>query len=1199
MQTRNTLPTLATAIIFLFAFGLQAQQEWLPLGNMEGAESVELKSNDAGYNFVLVPNSGSNFSPSMGKFYRRHKDEVEWKEMDVPNTVPFGGRLIMGLDGVIYFTSWNNNIQASYDQGDTWEEVDITLPTINFEVLSDLGNGVLILAETTKIHRSTDGGESWEHVFTATQSAGYRKLLVNPINGELYIYSGVASQGAMIYSSSNNGLTWEVRSIQPSINDMAINQVDGTLYVATNEGVKKSVDGGLNWDLLAALPDVMGAEKVECLGSGRIIVQNRPSAYFGDLFYSDDQGTSWVSVVDQGAKSLKQFTSTPSGEMFGFRQGLICSKDGGLTWSSDMKGIKHGQIYDYAEMSNGIQFAASGIGVFRSTDEGQTWEMISQNVTRGLPSVEVNENDELYVFYNKQLLISQDGGDSFTSLDAPEYGFQNNPYEIQPKFIVHQTGALFVLGSDEIHRSMDNGITWTSDPCPLNSWGIYTDENGTVIVGTQKSFIVSEDLGETWGTRQPPNISTFPSVGNFFVFRNGEITFTNHDGQSNKLYHTTDLGMTWTMEDCPTHAGSQINYIINDAGFLFVPGPSNKIKYSVDKGMNWDYLPELPVSNSKRIYYTKNNQIIANSPNGNSYIFDAKFSALAGAVKVEEDADCAALPDDVPVSGWKVKATDGTYSYYGVTDNQGSFGMLAGIGDYNVQPIPPNNLWEVCPKDLTVTDQHLYSAFPLGDLSVNALYDCPFMTVDVSAGRMVRCFDNQFFVRYSNTGTTTAENAYVVLEIDPYFEINGTSIPIANQNGREFTFELGNVEPNKSGFFKVDFTISCDAKLNQWHCVEASIFPNEICGDFPDWTGSIIEVEGQCQNDGTVFTISNTGDGDMVKQMPYLIHNVDGVVEVGLFKLNAGESINKPVANKEGLFIRVFDEIGYPYQSTPTYLVSDCDKEALHWDWANSNLHLGNSEPFNSSFCQQNRGSFDPNDKTAYPAGYGEDHLLEANVPIDYLIRFQNTGTDTAFKVVVIDTLTKWLDPASIELGASSHPFTFEMSGSREDGGVILKFIFENIMLPDSNINEAASHGFVKFHIDQVADNPIGTRIENKAAIYFDFNEPVITNTAWHVIGEDFFPTVNSTTSKWLPDVSLDMSPNPYSTAAMIKLNGLEQGDFQLKIFDLTGKILLEDSFSETQYLLRQDGLPSGVLVIGIYQNNLPVVFDKLVKMER
>jgi hypothetical protein len=79
-------------------------------------------------------------------------------------------------------------------------------------------------------------------------------------------------------------------------------------------------------------------------------------------------------------------------------------------------------------------------------------------------------------------------------------------------------------------------------------------------------------------------------------------------------------------------------------------------------------------------------------------------------------------------------------------------------------------------------------------------------------------------------------------------------------------------------------------------------------------------------------------------------------------------------------------------------------------------------------------------------------------------------------------------------------------------GGGIVRFVFENIMLPDSNVNEATSHGFVKFTIHPRSDVPLGTSIPNSAAIYFDFNEPVITNTSIHT-NTNTNPTTTTTTT--------------------------------------------------------------------------------------
>jgi hypothetical protein len=63
-----------------------------------------------------------------------------------------------------------------------------------------------------------------------------------------------------------------------------------------------------------------------------------------------------------------------------------------------------------------------------------------------------------------------------------------------------------------------------------------------------------------------------------------------------------------------------------------------------------------------------------------------------------------------------------------------------------------------------------------------------------------------------------------------------------------------------------------------------------------------------------------------------------------------------------------------------------------------------------------------------------------------------------------------------------------------------MEFKFENILLVDSNTNEPLSHGFVRYRIQPKTNFSAGDSITNFAAIYFDFNEPVITNTAKTII---------------------------------------------------------------------------------------------------
>ncbi|MFN3874549.1 MAG: T9SS type A sorting domain-containing protein, partial [Flavobacteriales bacterium] len=135
-------------------------------------------------------------------------------------------------------------------------------------------------------------------------------------------------------------------------------------------------------------------------------------------------------------------------------------------------------------------------------------------------------------------------------------------------------------------------------------------------------------------------------------------------------------------------------------------------------------------------------------------------------------------------------------------------------------------------------------------------------------------------------------------------------------------------------------------------------------------------------------------------------------------------------------------------------------------------------------------GSYDPNDKAAVTTTGGSAvYLIDQDEWIDYTIRFQNTGTDTAFNVIITDTLPPALDPASIQWGAASHPHLRELAGQG-----VLRFSFPNILLPDSGVSEPLSHGFVSFRIRPHLPLAPGTVIENTANIYFDYNPPVITD---------------------------------------------------------------------------------------------------------
>lgn len=117
-----------------------------------------------------------------------------------------------------------------------------------------------------------------------------------------------------------------------------------------------------------------------------------------------------------------------------------------------------------------------------------------------------------------------------------------------------------------------------------------------------------------------------------------------------------------------------------------------------------------------------------------------------------------------------------------------------------------------------------------------------------------------------------------------------------------------------------------------------------------------------------------------------------------------------------------------------------------------------------------------------------EGWLFPNEDELTYTIRFQNTGNDTAFFVRIQDTLDATsLDVESIRFIDGTHPFKANIYQ-----GQYLVVRFDHILLPDSATNPEGSQGHVIFSINKKKNLPPHSLIQNCAAIYFDFNKPII-----------------------------------------------------------------------------------------------------------
>jgi uncharacterized repeat protein (TIGR01451 family) len=569
--------------------------------------------------------------------------------------------------------------------------------------------------------------------------------------------------------------------------------------------------------------------------------------------------------------------------------------------------------------------------------------------------------------------------------------------------------------------------------------------------------------------------------------------------------------------------------------------------------------------------------------------------SIQGRIASDPNTNCQVEPTETGLEGWLVRSwkPSNPFVFSTLTDVDGRYELPKDTGLCLLSMIPPNEYWYACSDDTLVLSAANDTI--VEDYAMQSVVDCPLLEVDIATGFLRRCFDNYYAVRYCNKGTTAANDAYIDVELDPYLTFISATLPSISLGNNVWRFSIGGVPIGACGNFSIVANLDCDSTvLGQSHCVSAHIYPDSACISNPNWSGALVAVSGQCAADSVRFIIENIGTGDMQNQLDYVIVEDDLIFRMDNFQLNQnGQLTFATPRNGSTWRVIAHQEPNAPFTNTPTAVVEGCGTNGFGAFSLSYVPQFGedDGDPFHSTDCQQNIGAFDPNDKIGYPTGVGAAHFIQPNEEIEYQIRFQNTGTDTAFTVVVRDTLSADLDLTTVRSGVSSHPYTFDIVG-----GNVLKFKFSNILLPDSNVNEVASHGFLRFRVRPKLNTALGTEIRNNAAIFFDFNAPVITNQTLHTLGKDFLLSVWWENPQGKPD-NLKVFPNPVQQGAWLML-GDKNSDFEgatFEMIDVLGKIVLQSSVENGRIWLSAEQLYAGAFFFSLKKNGVILGKGKLV----
>ncbi|MBK8820195.1 MAG: T9SS type A sorting domain-containing protein [Saprospiraceae bacterium] len=311
-----------------------------------------------------------------------------------------------------------------------------------------------------------------------------------------------------------------------------------------------------------------------------------------------------------------------------------------------------------------------------------------------------------------------------------------------------------------------------------------------------------------------------------------------------------------------------------------------------------------------------------------------------------------------------------------------------------------------------------------------------------------------------------------------------------------------------------------------------------VISDVKKLNGYVVQDNLRCNEDAEIIcNLSNTGT---VANNVTVIMIIDSLLEITDFQ--SQPVINGDTIVWENLFIDVAQSL---------QLKGNVKLPNEMFTGQEINIHVTVKElPSNSvidsfEYIRILECAVDPNDKQVSPSRT----CLNLTKPEEYLyytIRFENLGNAYAKDVIIVDSLSEMLDINTFEILESSHNHYYKLTDRH------LEIYFPDIKLQPFILDSVKSKGQIIFRIKPTIDVPEGYKIYNTASIYFDRNEPIITNTTFNTIrsfiSED--EPLSSGTGKIL------ISPNPAGNDKIILLPEIWvlPLDVRVRIYNSTGK---------------------------------------------
>ena len=427
----------------------------------------------------------------------------------------------------------------------------------------------VILSQTTMLHRTSDGGETWEAIRVALRS-GLRDMC--------WLTPQLAyAIGDSLYKTTDGGSQW--RAIRPGVLDGWVYFVDSlhgwipgarttdagaswlpdahgdpvafqdTLrgWAFGYSGISHTSDGGATWQLDTALACRGGYYFAE---HGKLIALGHRENYF------EHKESTWQSVFERVSHAiLYHGLASPSAGVYiavggddGGGGEVLRSSDGGGNWTTVITGHPHS--------FRGVNFVDSLAGwvvgyegtILKSTDGGCTWQLQLSGSEGGLRQVQFFDRFRGIASGGSLVLATTDGGASWTPRALPDYTLDLWGMHFLDSLHGWVSGSSYVNTSRSvILQTTDGGLSWQAQHDALlgNVWSVLFQDSLTGWAGSSASLLKTTDGGHSW---LPTGVYSTRGVMRIRLTEDCQLLVSTTLG---RVLRSSDGGSSWENLGCP------------------------------------------------------------------------------------------------------------------------------------------------------------------------------------------------------------------------------------------------------------------------------------------------------------------------------------------------------------------------------------------------------------------------------------------------------------------------------------------------------------------------------------------------------------------------------------------------------------------------------------------------------------------------